>query len=166
MKEIFYKIGEVSEMLGIEQHTLRYLENTLKLRIKRDERGDRLYTEKDIETLRLVMQLKEKGLNTTAIRMALDNVEEVGTAEETALQPKARASMELKEIMSITIKIMEQNQALLEQNKKMEEKLDKLEKKIDQRNEEREKTIKEFLALWKAESEGKSRSWISRLRGK
>ena len=38
MKEIFYKIGEVSEMLKIEQHTLRYLESTLRLKIKRDER--------------------------------------------------------------------------------------------------------------------------------
>jgi DNA-binding transcriptional MerR regulator len=70
MKEIFYKIGEVSEMLKIEQHTLRYLESTLRLKIKRDERGDRLYSEKDVDTLRLVLQLKEKGLNTTAIKMA------------------------------------------------------------------------------------------------
>lgn len=154
-------------MLAIEQHTLRYLENNLRLRIKRDERGDRLYTEKDIETLRLVLQLKEKGLNTTAIRMALDNVEETKTVNGAALQQtQPRPNMELAEIMSITARIMEQNDALLEQNKKMEQRLEKLEKKIDQRNEEREKTINDFLALWKAESEGKSRSWISRLRGK
>jgi len=76
MKERFYKIGEVSEMLNIEQHTLRYLENSLKLKIKRDERGDRLYTDSDIDTLRLVLKLKEKGLNTTAIRLALENTEQ------------------------------------------------------------------------------------------
>ena len=76
MKEPIYKIGEVSEMLAIEQHTLRYLENSLKIRIRRDERGDRLYTDSDIDTLRLVLKLKEKGLNTTAIRLALENTEE------------------------------------------------------------------------------------------
>ncbi len=52
----------MAEILSIEQHTLRYLENSLKLRIKRNERGDRLYTESDIDTLKLVMMLKEKGL--------------------------------------------------------------------------------------------------------
>ena len=51
MSERFYEIGEVSEMLGIEQHTLRYLENSLKLRIKRDERGDRQYTESRLRNL-------------------------------------------------------------------------------------------------------------------
>ena len=165
MKEIFYKIGEVSEMLGIEQHTLRYLENTLKLRIKRDERGDRLYTEKDIETLRLVMQLKEKGLNTTAIRMALDNVEEVGTAEETALQPKARASMELKEIMSITIKIMEQIKLCWNKNKKWKRSWINWRKKLINATRKRKKLSKNSLPFGKL-NRGKSRSWISRLRGK
>ena len=38
MEERFYKIGEVAEMLEIEQHTLRYLENSLKLKIKRSDR--------------------------------------------------------------------------------------------------------------------------------
>ncbi|HCF49087.1 MAG TPA: hypothetical protein DER60_02315, partial [Syntrophomonas sp.] len=33
--ERFYKIGEVAELLNIEQHTLRYLENSLKIKIKR-----------------------------------------------------------------------------------------------------------------------------------
>ncbi len=167
MNEIFYKIGEVSEMLAIEQHTLRYLENTLKLKIKRDERGDRLYSERDIDTLRLVLQLKDKGLNTTAIKMALENTEDEGVSGETAMQTaRPQSNLELAEILSITAKIIEQNEALFEQNKKMEQRLDRMEKKLDHRNEEREKTINEFLTLWKAEQEGRPKSWFSRFRGK
>ncbi len=154
-------------MLGIEQHTLRYLENTLRLKIKRDERGDRLYSERDIDTLRLVLQLKDKGLNTTAIKMALENTEDQGAPGETALQTsRPQANLELADILSIASKIMDQNEALFEQNKKMEQRLDRMEKKLDQRNEEREKTIAEFLSLWKAEQEGRPKSWFSRLRGK
>ena len=167
MREIFYKIGELAEILNIEQHTLRYLENTLRLKIKRDERGDRLYTEKDVDTLRMVLQLKEKGLNTTAIKMALENSEAANSQPSSNLpSPKSQSQLELTEILNIAAKIIEQNQLLLEQNRKMEERMERMEKKLDQRNQEREDTISEFLDLWKAEQEGKPKSWFSRFRGK
>jgi DNA-binding transcriptional MerR regulator len=147
MKEIFYKIGEVSEMLKIEQHTLRYLESTLRLKIKRDERGDRLYSEKDVDTLRLVLQLKEKGLNTTAIKMALENSEAAGSSAESTLpSTRAPSQLELAEVLNIASKIIEQNQALLEQNRKMEERMERIEKKLDKRNQER--------AMTRVDSEG------------
>ena len=106
MKEIFYKIGEVSEMLKIEQHTLRYLESTLRLKIKRDERGDRLYSEKDVDTLRLVLQLKEKGLNTTAIKMAR-RIEAAGSSAESTLpSTRAPSQLELAEVLNIASKLL------------------------------------------------------------
>ncbi len=163
MEERFYKIGEVAEILEIEQHTLRYLENSLKLKIKRNERGDRLYTDSDLDTLRLVMQLKDKGLNTTAIKLALENTEE---SEETSLAPKSGAtSQDLVEMVSLARQIVEQNTELMQQNRRLEQRMEKLEHKIDQRNLEREKKIDEFLSLWKADQEGR-KSWFSRLRGK
>ncbi|MDD2586103.1 MAG: MerR family transcriptional regulator [Syntrophomonadaceae bacterium] len=164
MEERFYKIGEVSELLNIEQHTLRYLENSLKLRINRNERGDRLYSESDLDTFKLVLQLKEKGLNTTAIRLALENVEE--TTDERGIT-LARNYMEqnLVEITSIAKEIVLQNDELLQQNKKLEQRLDNLERKIEHRNTEREKKIDEFLNLWKTE-QSKNKSWLSRLRNK
>ena len=163
MEERFFKIGEVAEILEIEQHTLRYLENSLKLKIKRNERGDRLYTDSDLDTLRLVLQLKDKGLNTTAIKLALENTEE---SEETSLTPQRGATaQDLVEMVSLARQIVEQNTELMQQNRGLEQRMDKLEQKIDQRNLEREKKIDEFLALWKADQEGK-KSWLSRLRGK
>lgn len=164
MEERFYKIGEVAEILEIEQHTLRYLENSLKLKIKRNERGDRLYTDSDLDTLRLVLQLKSKGLNTTAIKLALENTEE---AEETGIAPSsAGAALDLVEMVSLARQIREQNTELLQQNRRLEQRMEKLEQKVEQRNLEREKKIDEFLNLWKAEQQEGRKSWLSRLRGK
>lgn len=164
MYERFYKIGEAAEMLGIEQYTLRYLENSLQLKIKRNEKGERLYTDSDIDTLRLILQLKEKGLNTTAIKMALQNVEE---NEVTDLAPGQNAGYQFPaEVISLAQKIAEQNDELIRMNKELEKRINELEKKIDQRNEERERKIDEFLRLWKAEQEGKGKSWLSKLVGK
>lgn len=163
--EKFYKIGEVAEMLGIEQHTLRYLENSLKIKIKRDERGDRMYSEADLDTLRLVLKLKEKGLNTTAIKLALETAQDSENSQELALV-SVQAENQLKEMVSIARRIIEQNDELMRQNRRLEERMASLEKKIQERNLEREKKIDEFLNLWKAEQESKSRSWLSWLRGK
>ena len=163
--ERFYKIGEVAEMLGIEQHTLRYLENSLKIKIKRDERGDRMYSEADLDTLRLVLKLKEKGLNTTAIKLALETAQDSENSQELALV-SVQAENQLKEMVSIARRIIEQNDELMRQNRRLEERMASLEKKIQERNLEREKKIDEFLNLWKADQESKGRSWLSWLRGK
>lgn len=163
MADQFYKISEVADLLGIEQHTLRYLENALKLKIQRNERSDRLYSESDLDTLRLVLALKARGLNTTAIKLALENNEE---QMETGLQASPRGpGKEAVEILSISNRILEQNEELLKYNRNLQERVERLEKKIDQRNQEREKKIDEFLQLWKAE-QGKGKTWLSWLRGK
>lgn len=153
----------MAELLGIEQHTLRYLENSLKLRIKRNERGDRLYSETDLDSLKLVLKLKEKGLNTTAIRMALDNSEEVRPPNLPAETPALR---ELAEVMSVARRIIEQNEELLEQNKRLEGRMGSLERKVEARNLERERKLDEFLELWRNEQQDGRKSWLSRWRGK
>ncbi len=158
----YYKISEVAELLEIEQHTLRYLENALKLNIKRNERSDRLYTEADLETLRLVLALKSRGLNTTAIKMALENTEE---KQEASLPVKSAGTIEAVELFNTAREIVKQNETLMLQNNKMEERLERLEKKLDQRNLEREQKIDEFLELWKME-QNKNKPWFNWLRGK
>jgi len=165
IKEVYYKIGEVAEILQVEQYTLRYLENSLKLKIKRNERGDRLYTESDLDTLRLILKLKnEKGLNTTAIRMALDNMEE---QQETSLTPMEKNyPPEVLEIKSLAKKIAEQNETLLEQNAKLEQKIKDLEDKLEKYNKKKEEQIDQLIELWKSERESRKKSWLNRLRGK
>jgi DNA-binding transcriptional MerR regulator len=164
MKDINYKIGEVAEMLGIEQHTLRYLEHTLKLKITRDERGDRLYTENDLETLKLVLKLKnENGLNTTAIKMALENMEPKEATPVVFNNGGILPAM--VEVTALAQKIVEQNEELLRQNHNLSHRIDELEKNLDKREAEKSNRIDEFIKLWKSEQE-RNKSWFSKFRSK
>jgi len=164
MKETYYKIGDVAELLNVEQYTLRYLENSLKLKIKRDERGDRLYTESDLDTLRLILRLKnEKGLNTTAIKMALENMEE---EKETAVAVRHGNNNDIVELALTAKKIVEQNDSLLQQNKRLLQRIDELEAKMARRDEAREEKIDELIRLWRNEQEERNKSWLSWLKRK
>ena len=66
----YYKIGEVSEMLGLPESTLRYWEKYFTvLKPRRNDGGQRFYTPDDIDTLRLIHYLvKDKGLKLDAAR--------------------------------------------------------------------------------------------------
>lgn len=69
----YYKIGEVSEILGIPEPTLRYWEKQFSiLKPRRSEKGDRRYTPADIEKIRLVRYyVKERGLKIEAAEAAI-----------------------------------------------------------------------------------------------
>jgi len=72
MKEEYYLIKEAAAKVGVESHVLRYWEEELKMEIHRNEMGHRYYTEKDIEILSKVRDLKSKGLQLKAIRNYLE----------------------------------------------------------------------------------------------
>lgn len=72
MKEEYYMIKEAAAKVGVESHVLRYWEEELKMEIHRNEMGHRYYTEKDIEILSKVRDLKNKGLQLKAIRNYLE----------------------------------------------------------------------------------------------
>lgn len=69
----YYKIRDVSEMLGLPQSTLRFWESQfLLLKPRRNEGGTRFYTPGDIETLKMIKYLiKDKGLKIEAAREAI-----------------------------------------------------------------------------------------------
>ncbi len=64
----FYKIGDVSEILGIPESTLRYWETQFTIiKPKRNKKNIRYYTPNDIEIIRRVYYLvKEKGMKLDA----------------------------------------------------------------------------------------------------
>ena len=64
----FYKIGDVSQILGIPESTLRYWETQFTIiKPRRNKKNIRYYTPNDIETIRKVYYLvKEKGLKLDA----------------------------------------------------------------------------------------------------
>lgn len=69
----YYKIREVSEMLGLPTSTLRFWETQFTmLKPKRNQSGTRFYTPSDIDTLRMISYLiKDRGLKIGAAQEAL-----------------------------------------------------------------------------------------------
>ena len=56
--KLFFKIGEVAELVDIEQHVLRYWEEEIEsLSPKKNKSGQRLYQKKDVELIFEIKQL-------------------------------------------------------------------------------------------------------------
>jgi DNA-binding transcriptional MerR regulator len=58
IKKLYYSISEVSKMLGLEQYVLRYWETEFEqLRPQKNRAGNRIYTERDIEVVKMIKRL-------------------------------------------------------------------------------------------------------------
>jgi DNA-binding transcriptional MerR regulator len=64
IEKLYYTMGEVAEMFGINASTIRYWEKHFKhLKPKKNNKGNRQFTTKDIGDLKLIYHLlKERGL--------------------------------------------------------------------------------------------------------
>ena len=62
--KIYYTMGEVSEMFDVNQSLLRYWEQEFEiLKPQRNKKGNRLFTPKDVETVRIIYHLvKERKM--------------------------------------------------------------------------------------------------------
>ena len=71
--KLYYSVREVSEMVGVPEHTLRFWEKEMPaLKPKKSTGGARQYTKQDIELVRLIHHLvKEQGLTIKAARARL-----------------------------------------------------------------------------------------------
>lgn len=57
-EKMYFKIGEVSEITGLEQHVLRFWESEFKnIKPKRTSTGQRMYRKNDIELLLNIKRL-------------------------------------------------------------------------------------------------------------
>lgn len=74
-----YIISDVSKILKVEPHVLRYWEEELSLNISRNQLGHRYYSKSNLEDLKKIKELKEQGLQLKAIKLMLST--------KTALQP-------------------------------------------------------------------------------
>ena len=71
--KLFFRIGEVSQLVGVEPHVLRYWETEFKMRPKRSSSGQRMYQRGDISGfLRIRTLLHDKGFTIAGARKALD----------------------------------------------------------------------------------------------
>jgi DNA-binding transcriptional MerR regulator len=90
--KLYFKIGEVSELLGVEPYVLRYWESEFPgLSPKKSGTGHRLYRRKDVELLlRIKHLLYEKRFTIEGARQSLQ-----ATARAPKPRPAARAQQEL-----------------------------------------------------------------------
>ena len=90
--KLFYSIGEVAEMFGVNDTLLRFWEKEFpQLNPKKGGRGMRQYTKDDIEKVRIIYNLvKVRGLRIDAARELLKHNHE-GVSQSTEVVERLRA---------------------------------------------------------------------------
>ena len=110
MDQVRYMISDASKMVEVESHVLRYWEEELELPIARNEMGHRYYTEDDIQLLKHIKKLKERGYQLKAIKMDISENGELIPQEE-ALAPAVK--QDKAEVLSHNAEKMQQFQSVL-----------------------------------------------------
>lgn len=110
MDQVRYMISDAARLVEVESHVLRYWEEELELPIARNEMGHRYYTEDDIQLLKHIKKLKERGYQLKAIKMDISENGELIPQEETLPQAVKR---EKAEVLSSNAEKMQQFQSIL-----------------------------------------------------
>jgi DNA-binding transcriptional MerR regulator len=84
--KLYYRIGEVAHIVGVEPHVLRYWETEFRsIRPQKSHKGQRVYSRRDVEKLLRVKDLlKNQGFTIAGARKKLRD-------------PDARATVEVRE---------------------------------------------------------------------
>ena len=92
IRKLYYSIGEVSQITGLEQHVLRYWETEFpELNPQKNRAGRRIYTRSDIDFINLIKQLlKEEKYTIEGARKALVQAD-VDRSREEALRTELLA---------------------------------------------------------------------------
>jgi len=110
-KKRYYSISEVSSMLDVKPHILRYWEGEFhQLKPRKNRAGNRAYTDKDIKTaLRIREVLYEKKFTIEGARKFLRSESSAGDDDGQLAIPfeRLRIKTELKEIRDELVTIIE-----------------------------------------------------------
>jgi len=89
--KLYYRIGEVAELVGVERHTLRYWETEFSsIRPQKSRRGQRVYSRRDVQKLLKVKDLlHNQGFTIAGARKRLRELGE----EPSPVQDAARANL-------------------------------------------------------------------------
>jgi|SRR6478735_4879321 len=93
--KLFYRIGEVAQLVGVETHVLRYWETEFRsLRPKKSAKGQRVYSRRDLEKLLRIKELLYREGYTIA--GAKRQMKEGEPADEEELGQAEAANAQLK----------------------------------------------------------------------
>lgn len=79
IEKVFYQIGEVAEIFGVNQSHIRFWEQEFDIiKPQKNKKGNRLFTKQDIENIRLIFHLvKERGMTLSGAKQKLKfNIED------------------------------------------------------------------------------------------
>ena len=90
LTKLYYSIGEVAEMLDVSNSLIRYWESEFpKLKPKKNRKGDRRYTPKDIHLLIDIYTLvKERGFTLEGARKELAAAKKRGNTDSAAVKDR------------------------------------------------------------------------------
>lgn len=112
MGKLYYTIGEVAEMLHENSSTLRFWEKSFpQLKPVKNSKGDRRYTESDIELLRRIQQLtRDKGFTIEGAREQLrhDRTQVAATLEPQPDPVREQVIATLRQVRQELVKLSEQ----------------------------------------------------------
>ena len=91
--KLYYRIGEVSDIVGVQPHVLRYWETEFRsIRPQKSSKGQRVYSRRDVEKLLRVKDLlKNQGFTIAGARKRLSEAAPA-PAESPAPEPTAAAA--------------------------------------------------------------------------
>mgnify|MGYP001052368715 FL=1 len=100
-KKLYYSIGEVADLFGVNTSMIRYWEKEFDiLKPKKNKKGNRLFTAKDLENLKVIHHLlKDRGFTIDGAKKKLrDNKEDTVNQAEVVvrLQEIRKALMDIK----------------------------------------------------------------------
>lgn len=110
-----YTIREVAERFDLTAYTLRYYEKEGLLPfVKRDQRGNRVFEENDVEWITLICCLRDTGMSVTEIRRYVD------LCMEGEDKIEARRQIILEHKQAVEKKIAQMKKYLTKINKKLQ----------------------------------------------
>lgn len=106
MKKLYYSIGEVNKITGIEPHVIRYWETIFpQLKPSKNRSGKRIFTQNDIKTILEIKDLvKNKGYSTGGAKKQLDENNTPAKGEPIT----AELERDLKEVRLFLEKMLQQ----------------------------------------------------------
>ena len=116
-----YKISEVSKLVNLNQHTLRYYEKIGLIKtLKKDDSGNRVYTDADITWIKFLIKLKHTGMKLSVMQkyseLRYEGDSTVSERRELLEKQQKELELEIKELQA-TYKYVEEK---IQYYKKME----------------------------------------------
>jgi DNA-binding transcriptional MerR regulator len=104
--KLYFRIGEVSELVGVEPHVLRYWETEFRLRPHRSGSGQRLYRKQDVSRFfRVKALLHEEGYTIAGARKLLLDGESEAPAAPSAATDRGALEDALRRVRELRAEI-------------------------------------------------------------